>query len=354
VRLYLLSSFFALLGMSVGIITFVVTRVFNWQTPDLLQVLANYVSAVKLYNQRRRFGPGLWWAREDFLDTVGQPPRVSLRRRMIRTLCDVACQPYTRWYVLAHSQGSVVAFNGLMETAYSWPGYLDSDRWAKLRSYNMAGKAARNFTTPPGVTMPPRPAWITDDDIAYRSRIFARFSGLLTYGSPLEKFAGLWPALVPISREPAFGPNVQWINLFDPIDPISGQLLAFNSLPPKCCPHPRNIGYCASWWLLLAHLKYLTHRKRRPDAATATLRWLLTDDATDFNSQNAGWRPGKWIVGDKGILAGRTAIAWFTWLLATVALACAAAFTVPLLWDGLSSLAHALFAKLARLGPGGS
>lgn len=89
------------------------------------------LSAVKLYNQRRRFGPGLWWAREDFLDTVGQPPRVSLRRRMIRALCDVACQPYTRWYVLAHSQGSVVAFNGLMETAYSWPGYLDSERWAK-------------------------------------------------------------------------------------------------------------------------------------------------------------------------------------------------------------------------------
>jgi hypothetical protein len=104
----------------------------NWQTPRLLRVLANYVSTVKLYTQRRRFGAGFLWHREEFLDSIGEPPRVSIRRRIIRAIADVAANKYDRWYILAHSQGSVIAFNGLMETAYGWPGYLDERRWKRL------------------------------------------------------------------------------------------------------------------------------------------------------------------------------------------------------------------------------
>jgi hypothetical protein len=88
-------------------LTFLASRLFNWQTPRLLRVLANYVSAVKLYTQRRRFGAGLLWRREEFLDSAGEPPRVSIRRRMIRTIADVAANKYDRWYILAHSQGRV-------------------------------------------------------------------------------------------------------------------------------------------------------------------------------------------------------------------------------------------------------
>ena len=51
---------------------------------------------------------------------------------MIRTIADTALLNYDRWYVMAHSLGSVVAFNGLMETSYAWPGYLDRGRWADL------------------------------------------------------------------------------------------------------------------------------------------------------------------------------------------------------------------------------
>ena len=51
----------------------------------------------------------------------------------------------------------------------------------------------------PPRTMPRRPGWLAPTDIAYRSVIFKHLAGILTYGSPLEKFAGLWPALVPIS-----------------------------------------------------------------------------------------------------------------------------------------------------------
>jgi hypothetical protein len=121
-RLWLTAVFFMLLGYSIGTFSFLFTRIFTTQPPDILRTLVNYISAVKLYNQEQRIGPGLIWTPEEYLDSIGEPPRVSVRRRMIRAIADVACNRYNRWYVLAHSQGAVVAFNGLMETAYAWPG----------------------------------------------------------------------------------------------------------------------------------------------------------------------------------------------------------------------------------------
>jgi hypothetical protein len=350
VRLFALSSFFSILGMSVGLVTILVTRLFNVDTPQFLQILTNYVSAIKLYNQRRRYGPGLWWGREEFLDATNEPPRVSIRRRMIRAIADVACNRcYKRWYIMAHSLGSVVAFNGLMETAYAWPGYLDNTRWDKLIAAHLAGPAAGDFKPTNERTLPPRPAWIHDNEIAYRSRIFERLGGILTYGSPLEKFAGLWPALVPISREPAFRADVTWINLLDPIDPISGELLAFCKQPQECCPPPQNIGYCASWWLLLAHIKYLVHRKLHPDAALATLRWILTGDQRDFHSGHYGCRPGKWIAPGTLSYLPRTLLAWLSWGLFAGSLACIAAFVVPILFEESGKALHALSMKVHDL-----
>jgi hypothetical protein len=294
-RLFLVGAFFVLLGCSVGAVTFLAERLLNWQAPRVLRALANYISAVKLYSQQHRLSPGLFPQREDFLDTVGEPPRVSIRRRMIRAIADVACNDYDRWYVLAHSQGGVVAFNGLMETAYAWPGYLDERRWQRLRARDMAGprRAAGDVPEPEiKPTMPRRPGWARPDSIAYRSRILSRFRGMLTYGCPLEKFAGIWPAVVPISREPAFVPGTPWLNVLDPTDPVSGRLLAFEKQPETCCPRPVNIGYGASWWLLLSHLKYLTRRRGGRDLATAVCRWLL-DGTFAFQDHKArGWRCG--------------------------------------------------------------
>lgn len=352
-RLFLLSAFFALLGLSIGWIAFLAGRLFNLQMPDVLRVLTNYLSAVKLYNQQRRFGPGLWWSREDFLDAIDEPPRESVRRRMVRTLCDVACNDYDRWYVLAHSQGSVVAFNGLMATEYGWPGYLDEERWHRLREREMAGPS--HGWTPSAdkdeAIQPRRPAWLSDDDIVYRRKIFRGFRGFLTYGSPLEKFVALWPQRVAVCREPAFR-DVRWINLYDPIDPVSGRLIAFTPYPPECCPKPIDVGYCSSWWLLLAHLKYLTSRQGLPDAAKATVRWLLSDDAEGFSNGPEGLWPGYWFGVDKWRLAWRRTIAWSTWVFATVVLLVAAAFILPMLLDALSAVWASFSKELSHVASG--
>jgi hypothetical protein len=49
-RLWMVAAFFRLLGYSVGAITFLLTRLFNLNPPNSLRTLANYISAVKLYN----------------------------------------------------------------------------------------------------------------------------------------------------------------------------------------------------------------------------------------------------------------------------------------------------------------
>lgn len=347
-RLFLVGVMCALIGVFFGLVFFLAERVLDIRSPNLLRVLTNYLSGIKLYAQRRRYGPGLFWSREDFLDSIGDPPRVSVRRRMIRAIADVACRDpgdeYERWYILAHSLGTVVAFNGLMETNYAWPGYLDEPRWNRLLKAGMAGPWTGPANVGDGTTMPARPGWVPPDGIAYRKHIFGRFRGFLTYGSPLEKFAAIWPALVPINRQPVFGLDVEWINLFDPIDPVSGVLKAYAAQPAACCPRPVNCGYRAGSILLLAHLDYLIARpKREPDAARAVGMWLLTGSSAKFGSIAPPVTKG-WFTPGSATRAVRSAVAWASWIAAAIVIdLISAAFVrlyVPAICSGLVGLWH--------------
>jgi len=327
-RLLGLGAVFAVLGFSLGLIMFILKRLFEIETPKWLQTVTNYVGGVKLYNQPRRLAPGWIPDSEDFLDTKDEPPRYSIRRRMIRALADVALMPYDRWYVLAHSLGSVVAFNGLMETAYTWPGYLDEWQWSWLKAAHLVGPIAPGAGPIPAVTIPKRPAWC-DDEIVYRTRIFRNFRGLMTYGSPLEKFATIWPARVPLAREPAFTPLAAWVNIMDPIDPVSGILKSFDQVSPACCPHPQNIGYRASPILLWSHTQYLTRKgKSHSDLPTATMAWLLGRAGPPGSANNP-------LTGLSYPLHGsvfwqRAVLAWVWWIVGFVAFAALAAIAIPI------------------------
>ena len=351
-RLYLVGFVFALGGLSVGIVTFLATRLLHWQPPALLRVVTNYVSGVKLYSEKYRHGPGLGFraAPQELLDNVGCPPRTSVRRRMIRTIADVACartepdpttgqdEPlYRRWYVFAHSLGSIVAFNGLMETGYAWPGYLDWQRWDRLVKRGMV--RARPLL-PTGQTMPPRPAWTPPQDEVDREKVFDRFHGLLTYGSPLEKFATIWPARVPLSRVAAFHRKAKWFNVLDPTDPVAGVLKSFSpdrkvvTLGPlRLCPDVTNIGYRSYWVLLQSHLHYLTDKKADRDLATHAMRWVLENNPAWMTAAPApgqgdaaiprSFRPGSATFWCRRIGAGL----W--WLVAAYALAGLAGAALP-------------------------
>ena len=281
-RLFCVCNIFAMAGFSLGAIVFFLKRLFGFQAPPIVKILVNYIGAVKLYSQRRRSDGG-------FLDAYTEPPRVSIRRRMIRTLAAVALADYDRWYVFAHSLGSVVAFNGLQENAHAIPNYLSEEQYKKLvagvagESF-AGGKRATDDVGPTKKMLPTRPLWLKDNEVVYRERLLSKFRGLLTYGSPLDKFAAIWPARVPINKKDEGlaehnGEKTEWINVYDPTDPVAAQLDAFGrpkDAISKTLLKPTNYAYAAHPVLLLSHLHYLDGKSGRTDRlADCLMRWVL-------------------------------------------------------------------------------
>lgn len=327
-ELFLVSCFFMLISLTLGLLTVLTKRLLNWDPPSLVRVFVNYLSSIKLYAQRRRGGGEL-------LDNIGNPPRTSVRRRMIRTLAEVAGCGYDRWYILAHSQGAVVAFNGLMEPAAGWPGYLDEAGWNALVCKGLAGPAEPGFPMPGKEGMTPAwPAWAPPGSVAYRRQVFRNFKGLLTYGAPIEKFAAIWPARVPVCREPAFKPGTVWLNVFDPLDPVSGVMRSWPTKAPANLPDARNVGYASHWLLLLGHIKYLGCPSTKDAATPQTVTladgvadWLLRDDDAGIGEGRRYFLPGN----GRARRRGAATVAWCALAFALAAVLAGSAISFALL-----------------------
>ncbi len=336
-KIYWIGAFFLNFSLFIGLFFNLLKRLFNIEAPDLLRTFVNYLSSIKLYNQPVRSGLGLSSPPADYLDALGEPPRVSIRRRMVRTLADVACRQYDRWYVVAHSLGSVVAFNGLMEPAYAFPCYLDEERWQALVGKGLGGPAGPGYLPPaPGEPVSPaRPGWLAPDDVAYRPRIFERFGGLITHGCPLGKFSAIWPALIPFCREPAFPPQSHWINVFDPLDPVSGPLDAMNAVqtgrggPLDCFPRRTNLGYRSSNILLQAHVTYFDRDVRRVSLLELVIDWFASGDPrgvlsaagpapTTVSVATGGRSFGRFFPHGSAVERGRQSLMLIEWLAANL------------------------------------
>jgi hypothetical protein len=347
IRLFGVAFVAVLAAASVGMLSFLAERILKLKPPKLLRIFVNYVAGVKLYNQKRRIGAGFPGEPKDFLDAIGEPPRVSVRRRMMETLLDAANHDYSRWYVLAHSLGSVIAFNGLMETAYAWPGYTSTRPFVRYpvgRHYPFEGPANPRWPIPPGETIPQRPVGMDADIVAYRSRIFATFHGLITFGSPLEKFATIWPARVPISKEPAFRPGTFWLNVYDPMDPISGVLRSFDGSPPDCCPAPANVGYSASSVLLLAHIRYLRGPHGNKTLGDGMAELLVTGNRGQI-AESSGRR---WFSTQSLRNRFRSTLAWYSWIAAVILLAVLGALVYPTAWNAVDSSVHKILGNMEQ------
>jgi len=226
------------------------------------------------------------------------PPRVGIRRRMVDAIVEFALRDYKAWYVVAHSQGTVVAYNGLMETAKTLPNYLNRGRWDLVRSSPLRLLGGPDDKLP-GLQMPRRPPWLGAQDCIDRRNLFAKLRGFLTYGSAIGKFRGIWPIIVPANTdEHVFQREFNWINVYDWTDPVGGPLRAYNRekgydanrTPLKdgdrvvkghvAAKIDRNISYKAGWVWLLSHLQYLNYYPRaykRPKAllVNKAAEWLL-------------------------------------------------------------------------------
>jgi hypothetical protein len=136
-RMAYVAMLFGLSTFSIAFINMILKRL---EAAPVLStgVIVNYLSGVKLFNQTTRAGGSP-------MDGPDEPPRVAMRRRMIRAMIDVAAAEYDRWYILAHSLGTIVAWNGLMEIEEVLPNYLSRDQWTRLSSTQLSAKAPAPF-----------------------------------------------------------------------------------------------------------------------------------------------------------------------------------------------------------------
>ncbi|WP_250121807.1 hypothetical protein [Chroococcidiopsis sp. CCMEE 29] len=278
VRLFWVSLVILLILPVLSLLNFVLRGLlaFNIPRPD---ILGQFIGDVKLFQQDKRIGKGP-------LQDLGLPPRVTLRRRMIRGMVEMALRRYDRWYILAHSQGTVLAFNGIMETAQSLPNYLTEELWYRcidqllIRKANNLEEALKPDERK--TMQPPFPSWRNKEYILDRRELFKNLRGLLTYGSPLSKFAALWPVIVPINNDhDVFSQEFQWLNIYDPTDPVAGKTKPFQSNKNPSQPHraePIDKAYKADRFHLPSHLEYLTFsRDDRPRLVDLVANWLLED-----------------------------------------------------------------------------
>ena len=256
-------------------------------------ILIQYLGDVKLYQQGARVGKGP-------LVDLGQPPRGSIRRRMVKGLVQMSLSKYDRWYILSHSLGTLIAFNGLMETDAALANYLDQDLWDKWQQFSNKKAQEEDKLTPDQEDnmLPSRPAWLNPDDIIDRSDLFNKLQGVMTYGSPLSKFAVFWPAIVPINKDTdVFAPGFEWINVYDPSDPVADQTKYFQfttsdrtQQPPVETQHPTEIAYKAESLHLVSHGEYLTcNPKRQHPLVKKVADWLLTGEEFKPAPTSAGW-----------------------------------------------------------------
>jgi len=118
--LFLVSLLFLVLLGTIGLLDFALKRLsIRIKAVERgYRVIFDYLGDVKLYQD--------WFERDDpRADAIGEKSRVAIRRRMVRALAQTAAEAQSAdiagYYVFAHSLGTVVAFNGLMETELALP-----------------------------------------------------------------------------------------------------------------------------------------------------------------------------------------------------------------------------------------
>jgi len=222
------------------------------------RLLYDYLGDVMLYQD--------WLPMTDRVEGFGEKARVAIRRRMVRALTragsEVERGTLHGFYVFAHSLGTVAAFNGLMESSLALPNYLTEEEWNAVPAWL---KTQASSDAPPG-QLPARPPWLGPRDAIDRRRLLGGLRGFLTIGSPLDKFASLWPAIVPINEEPA-QPAVPWLNVHDPQDLVAGRIDLFTN-PGSPSPgggllavdgfRLSNHAWTGSWGFPMAHTSYWT------------------------------------------------------------------------------------------------
>jgi hypothetical protein len=258
-QLFGVSLLFFLTGISINMISWILRRLSIRFGPieHALGIIYDYLGDVKLYQD--------WAIRDDGLEALGEKSRAAIQRRAVRALVamagDVLHKRLDEYYLFAHSLGTVIAFNAIMELGVTLPNYFNEEEWATLPAA-LKTQAAHDAPDP---QKPRRPYWLGKRDAIDRSVLFAGLKGLLTMGSPLNKFAAMWPAIVPVNRE-ALAHPVPWVNVADRQDIVAGNRVSLfrscDGRAPAATPDDiaglrlRNVTWADRLSLFTAHTSY--------------------------------------------------------------------------------------------------
>lgn len=276
-----LAAIFTLLSWTLAKRLF--AKIFSTEASPTL--ILQYLGDVRLYERRAK--PG-----EAVAADAGQPLRVPIRRRMVTQMVAMGLrEEYEAWYVIAHSLGTVVAYNGLTETGHALPNYLSQAQWSAIpRELKIDDSCRRREPNTLPQMMPARPTWLDEKDVINRKELFKKLRGVLTYGSPLDKFAALWPRVVATADDRTNNatvfPNTEWLNVVAPHDPVAGRLDSFGydkKVLGSGLTAPQNRSTKCAWRIGLAHIEYFRPAQRfarnKPEVSQRRkiMRWLTCE-----------------------------------------------------------------------------
>jgi hypothetical protein len=297
VKLFLLSLFFLILLGTLGLLDLALKRL-NIRIKILenaYRLVFDYLGDVKLYQD--------WFYRNDArAETVGEKSRIAIRRRMVRVLLKTAAETLDDeavegFYICAHSLGTVIAFNALMELEHVLPDYLTEEEWRALP--DRLKKTVPLPPLPADRERPTRRPWLDPHRggcaAIDRTVLFGKLRGFITLGSPLDRFAAIWPAIVPINATGVPHP-VPWVNVHDVQDPIAGGDLRLFECAASGgdiggLMQPDNYAWPDSSWFFRAHNSYWNVTKGKERLMDALLRWF---EGAPFALTGAGTPWARW------------------------------------------------------------
>jgi hypothetical protein len=266
IRIYLwfVCSIAAPLVLFAKPVQILLARLISFDLP-LLRVLMHTLGNVMLYQDAKVF--------TDRLESFNEKRRTGIRRRMVDGLLRMATAgekgELEAFYIIGHSLGTVIAFNALMEDPAAIPNFLSREEWENLPNRLKSSKPPT-----PVDLIPPRPPWLKPGDCINRDVLLEKCAGFLTAGCPLDKFAALWPAIVPMSTQ-QMNPPIRWVNVADGLDVVANQLHYF-----PVSPTPAG-GFMLEnhWWgnafsPLTAHTSYWKVKPGHTRLVNWMVRWM--------------------------------------------------------------------------------
>ena len=278
-----------------------------------INIFSQYMSKVRLYLRKAEKGKGP-------LQDLNNPPRYSVRRRMISALVKMAASKYDRWYILSHSLGAIVAFNGLSETEEKLANYLDEPTWklaskkGLTRDDSIETQTSNNSQNLRNVK-PSRPPWLKSEDRIYRKKLFDKLEGLVTYGAPFQHFINLSPSIILGDKDTSgFHKNFKWFNIYDPSDPVASQAEQFfQNTNIKTDIRPTDILYKAQGYHLLSHIKYLDIDKNCKDTLVDRILFWIRNETRGISNTLEESRSSRWLKKDDNSLIQHRIFSFLLW-----------------------------------------